>query len=344
MNSFKNTSFLTCVILMSSIVFLSSFANGDGKFSGHMFGDFFYNISNNNSYLKHQNGFWFRRIYFTYDYKISEKWSTRLRFEITSPGDFQTSDSMKPYVKDAYLAYTKESHNVFIGLSPTPTWEYIEGFWGYRAVEKPPLDLYKMGDSRDFGIAFKGSFGKKKFFGYHFFVGNGEGVKSEFNKDKKYMGAFLFNPTKNLSLEFYADYAQGANNKSYYTYQGFLGWKRGSARIGIQYSQQTKKQGPGKEDLKMDVYSIFGVLEVGEKISILARSDRVADPLPWGSKISYVPFNNTAPFYLILLGVDFHLFSNVRFIPNIMYVSYDKVNEKSIDKDLQLKLTFFYTL
>jgi len=334
---------LAWVLSLLSLMGLWSFVYGEGKFSGLVFGDFFYNISNNNSALKNQNGFWFRRIYFTYDYKISDNWSTRFRLEMNSPGDFKTSDTLKSYVKDAYLSYKKDKINFILGISPSPTWEFIENIWGYRSVEKTPLDLYKMGDSRDFGIAFKGSIGKNGFFGYHLMVGNGEGVKSEFNKEKKYMGAFQLNFTKALSLELYTDYAQGSNQKNYYTYQGFLAWKSKKARIGIQYSQQTREQGAGKKDLKFDVYSIFGILNLSDKVSLLARYDGVDDPLPWGSTVSYVPFNSSAPFNLILLGFDFRPIKNVSFIPNIMYVSYKDVNGKSLDNDVQLKLTFYYS-
>lgn len=343
MKALKGMTCLKWIISILSLVSLWSSAYGDGKFSGHMFGDFYYNISNNNANLKGQNGFWFRRIYFTYDYKISDNWSTRLRLEMNSPGDFKSSQTLNPYVKDAYLSYKKNMTNFILGISPTPTWDHIESFWGYRVVEKTPLDLYKMGDSRDFGIALKGLIGKDGLFGYHLMAGNGEGAKSEFNKEKKLMAAFLLNLTKAFSLELYTDYAQGSNHKNYYTYQGFLGWKSKKARIGIQYSHQTKEQGIGKEDLNLDIYSVFGILNLAEKVSFLARCDRVEDPLPWGSTVSYVPFNNNAPFSFVLLGVDFHPLKKVSFIPNIMYVYYKDVNGKAIDEDIQLKLTFFYS-
>lgn len=343
MKASKGMVCLAWVISMLSLMGLWSSAYGEGKFSGYMFGDFYYNISNNNSNLKSQNGFWFRRIYFTYDYRISDSWSTRFRLEMNSPGDFKSSDTLKPYIKDAYLSYKKGMTNFILGISPTPTWEYVESFWGYRAVEKTPLDLYKMGDSRDFGIALKGFTGKDAVFGYYLMAANGEGTKSELNKEKKFMGAFLFNLTKVFSLELYADYAQGSNHTNYYTYQGFLGWKSKKVRIGLQYSHQTREQGIGKRDLKLDIYSIFGILNLAEKVSLLTRYDRVEDPLPWGSKVSYVPFNNDAPFSFILFGVDFHPLKNVSFVPNIMYVSYKNVNGKAIDEDIQLKLTFFYS-
>lgn len=108
MKSSRGMVCLAWVISMLSLMGLWSSAYGEGKFSGYMFGDFYYNISNDNSNLKGQNGFWFRRIYFAYDYKISDSWSTRFRLEMNSPGDFKSSDTLKPYIKDAYLSYKKE--------------------------------------------------------------------------------------------------------------------------------------------------------------------------------------------------------------------------------------------
>lgn len=343
MRSLKGMVGLIMGISIVSLMDIGPLAFGQGKISGYMFGDFYYNISNNKSELKNQNGFWFRRIYFTYDFKISDNWSTRLRLELNSPGDFKTSDTLKPYIKDAYLSYQKKDQTFILGISPTPTFEYIEGFWGYRAVEKTPLDLFKLGESRDFGIALKGFAGRNRFFGYHVMVGNGEGTKSEVNKEKKYMGSFLFKVTETLSFEFYTDYAQGANHKNYYTFQGFLGWKREKTRVGIQYTHQIRKRTMEQSDLKYNVYSIFGVLSLSGKVSLLARYDRMDSPLPWGSSISYVPFNNSAPFNFMLAGFDFHPLKNVSFIPNIMYVSYDSLNGKSFDPDIQFKLTFFYS-
>src|SRR5512139_1250635 len=65
-----------------------------GKFSGLMFGDYYLydkwhqdtiSSSNTNSVQK-QQGFWFRRLYFTYDLQLNEKFTTRFRIEMNSNG------------------------------------------------------------------------------------------------------------------------------------------------------------------------------------------------------------------------------------------------------------------
>ena len=330
----KIHEFFLISIFLSFIPFSSLYTQG--KFSGYMFGDYYYILSHNDTILEGQNGFWFRRIYFTYDYKISDEFSTRFRLELNSPGDFKTKEVLKPYLKDAYLGWKKGTQNLILGISPTPTWEYIENFWGYRSVEKTPLDLYKMGDSRDFGVALKGSLSREELISYHLMFANGEGLKGEVNKEKKYMGSFLLKPLKYLSLEIYGDY-----EKTRWTYQGFLGYKFEKGRMGTQYTHQRKQETDEKNWKKFDVFSIFGVLNISEKISFLLRYDRMEHSLPGASTIRYVPMNETSPFHLGLLGLDFKIAPDVSFIPNIMAVYYDEL--KKNNRDIYLKLTFFYS-
>ena len=70
-------------------------ASAQGKFSGYMFGDYFYNIARDTSFRhagvpgaavggqKDLQAFQFRRIYFTYDNDISETFTSRFRLEST---------------------------------------------------------------------------------------------------------------------------------------------------------------------------------------------------------------------------------------------------------------------
>jgi len=73
------------------------------QFSGYMFGDYYYVAASHNPDLEERNGFWLRRIYFTFDQEIAEGWSVRLRTEMSQPGDFTSGSKMNPVVKDAYV-------------------------------------------------------------------------------------------------------------------------------------------------------------------------------------------------------------------------------------------------
>ncbi len=315
--------------------YLSPIKTSPGKLSGYMFGDFYYVFTNHRSDYEKQNGFWFRRIYFTYDYNISENFMTRFRLEFNSPDFKENPDNIKPYIKDAYLEWKFGEQSLFFGLSPTPTWELIEKHWGYRSVEKTPLDLQKLGNSRDLGIALLGAFGEN--LKYHFMIGNGEGTKSEFNKYKKIYLSLSFYPTDNFFIEVYGDWTNAERTNQVYTYQGFLGFKSKKMRLGLQFAGQKKYGGSS-----LRVASGFFTFDFVKDRALILRFDKMFDENPAGENFSYLPFASTAPSNLIIAGVDFKLDKNVSIIPNVEYVFYDKKNGNRPKSDLYARLTFFY--
>ena len=129
-----------------------------------MFGDYYWYYerhqdqisSTDPTVIKGQHGLWFRRIYFAYDFSYSESLTTRFRLEVNSNGDFAGGD-LVPYVKDAYLRWTyRGDQRLTLGIHPTLTFDWLDGFWGLRHIEKTPADLYRLDSSRDFGFTFDG--------------------------------------------------------------------------------------------------------------------------------------------------------------------------------------------
>ena len=105
----------------------------------------------NTNNVQNQQGFWIRRVYFTYDLQFSEKFTTRFRLEANSNGQF-AGGNLNPYVKDAYLKWTFNGKQALtLGIQPSLTFDWFEGFWGLRHIEKTPADLYRIDSSRDFG-------------------------------------------------------------------------------------------------------------------------------------------------------------------------------------------------
>lgn len=77
-------------------------------------------------------------------------------------GDFSTKAKLTLFVKDAYPQWISPSHKIIFGISPTPTWEVIEKVLGTVQLKKTPLDLQKLGTSRDFGLALRGGYSQVK--------------------------------------------------------------------------------------------------------------------------------------------------------------------------------------
>ena len=135
------------LVIALAIGLMPSLAQAQLK--GYMFGEYYSVLNHNDSNIENRQGFWFRRIYFTYNGQLTDDIKMRLRLEMASPGDFTSSSKLTPVVKDAYLSAKLGGQSLLFGIISTPTWgSTIEDFWGFRSVEKTPLDLYKMGLSR----------------------------------------------------------------------------------------------------------------------------------------------------------------------------------------------------
>lgn len=308
---------------------------------GIVFGDAYWVAANHDTAIEDENGFWFRRIYLTLDSDLGDGWGLRLRLEASSPGDFVSSDKIEPFIKDAYLKKKLKGTELYLGLASSPTWGLIEKSWGYRAVEKTPMDLQKLGSSRDFGVAVKGGFGENRKIRYHAMLGNGSGTKGETNEGKKAMLSVSFHPTKKCLIEAYGDFENrpGETNRS--TYHLFGAYSTEKNRFGVQLARQTRETGPGA-DLDLDLASAYAVFQLRDNMSLLARVDRMFDPNPDGASISYIPFDPTAESTLLLVGLDFAIGKRVNLIPNVEAVSYSDAGAlPTPDNDLIARFTFF---
>jgi len=340
-----------CISIMSNLYALNGGStnnnqSGSGekaKFSGLMFGDFYYVASNHIKDIEGQNGLWFRRIYFTYDRNLSGDFSVRFRMELNSPGDFKSKNNLEPYVKDAHLKWSKGSHSVLLGISPTLAYEFIDKFWGYRAVEKTPLDLLKFISSRDFGIAFKGTLDKEKKANYALMSANGNGTKSETNQEKIIMASMRYDFSKNVTFEVYADWQGNPDHFDRFTYQGFFGYRSKSGRLGAQFSRQIRQRGKENEDLSLEILSMFYVHNFSERANGIFRMDYIFDPVPDGDKISYIPFDPVTKPKFFLVGLDFMPEKNVHIIPNIEFITYGSTNGNKPDSDVIPRITYYYT-
>jgi len=323
---------------------------GEGKLSGYMFGDYYYILANHNEELadKDMNGFQFRRIYFTYDKAITDSFSSRLRLEMANAGDFETKAKMTPVVKDAYLKWKavcpllpNDKSELLIGISPTPTWSVVEKIWGYRSVEKTPMDLQKLGSSRDMGVAVKiKPVDKVK---VHFMIGNGASNSSENNKYKKFLLSLGLEPAKNIIVELYGDLDMRADSAHRFTIQGFAAYQAEKGRAGVQFVRQTRKK-KDADDINIEVLSVFAVADLMEKISAFARFDHMFDVNSGGEGISYLPFDATAKANLIVAGLDFTPAKDIHIMPNVELVIYGEPDAggDTPDMDVIPRITCYF--
>jgi hypothetical protein len=306
-------------------------------------------LKSSDAAFEDRNGFQYRRVYFNYDKELSDAFSMRFRLEMNGqsfPTARQTSSKIVPFLKNGYLRWKQPKWwtNIYLGISSNPTWQNVEKIWGYRSVAKTVLDLHKMGNGSDFGIALQGDVDKSKKVSYHLIFANGMSTNAEIDNNKKIAFALAAKPVKGVIVEGYADLENAVDRGRWYILQGFLGYQREQFRLGVQLANQTRQQGD-EDDLNILVGSAFGAAQLIEKkVWAFARFDRLFNPNPDAKRISYIPFDNTAKPNMILVGLDWSLIEAFHIMPNFVFVFYDEPdNSAKPEETIMPRLTAFFT-
>jgi hypothetical protein len=332
------------------------------KISGLMFGDYYWFAQSHSDQVssadptpvRDLHGFWFRRLYFTYDFAYSERLSTRFRLEANSNGDFEGGDIV-PYVKDAYVKWTyTRKQQLTLGIQPTLTFDWLDGFWGLRHIEKTPADLYRLDSSRDFGFTFSGP-SRIDGLSYGAQFGNESGSGSETEEGKIVRFESRYERTPGIVLEGFYSFSTRPEGERHHTAQAVVGVRNTVARIGGQYLWQDRR--PGRDDAPnqgISVWSGFGVWERQNRADLFFRVDAVKGDLggvetglPGAEDIDYWVLSSQSPFTIWIVGGEWYLHPSVRLSPNLELVRYardpDPVTFPGRREDAILRFTFFWT-
>lgn len=319
------------------------------KFSGLVFGDYYYVADHHDSKWESQQGFWLRRAYFTFDYTFTPKITTRFRLEANSNGKL-AGGSLTPYVKDAYLKWTFTGRQALtLGIQSTLSFDFIEGVWGLRHIEKTPLDLYKWDSSRDFGVTLAGPMNEANTLQYAVQFGNESGSNAEVDKFKavRFAARYVTNP--GFTVEGYFSQFARANDADWTTAQIFAGYRMKKARFGLQYSHQARQAASNttNADVTQDLTSFFAVFDPKpKKLSAFLRVDFYNDPCTLCATIDYLPIDASAKFTTTLAGIEYSIHPNVRFSPNVEWVTYGtpaKAGVATPADDVVMRATFYWT-
>ena len=315
------------------------------KISGLVYGDYYYVAGNHRDELEGQNGFWIRRVYFTYDHTLSKAFSLRARLEANGKGDFKSTGANTPYFKDLWLKWTLGAHALTFGLAPTANIDFVDAFQGYRSVEKNPFDLYRWDSSRDLGLLLQGELGGERRTRYSVHFGNGSGTGSEVDQSKSVRGQLSHRFAGGLVLEAYADWQDRPEASDVWTAEAFAGWQEKTWRASLQYGHQERREvGPGGSDLALDFLSAFTAVQVSPRVTIVGRVDRNFDPIPGGETTDYMPFSDQAKSTFGYVGADVTLHKNVHLIPNVELTAYDEAADGTTPgTDVVPRVTLFFS-
>lgn len=314
-----------------------------GTLSGQAYMDYYWVAVSHNESLEGRSGFWFRRIYLTYNRDMAGNFSSRLRLEMDNPGNFISNAKLEPVVKDAWIRWSSGAHDLTAGITSTPTFALVEDVWGYRVVEKSPVDLHGMGSSRDFGVSARGTLGAGERLSYHAMVGNGVSNRTEIDRGKKVMLSLGYELTPELVVEVYGDYNDFAGSRYWTTLQAFAGYRGEHFHAGAHFTRQFRQAATPGKDMELRLASVFARGDFSERVSGLLRVDRLFDPNPAGENTSYIPYSNVASPTLLIGGVDVLLEEDIHLIPHFEAIFYTE-NKQGVkpDSDVIPRLTLYY--
>ena len=238
---------------------------------GYMIPEYYFVLSHHEGEdgIEGQHGLWFRRIYFGYNTKLSDKFSARVRFEMNSTAFGE--GTLDPYIKNAHLKYSLGGGASLIGgIIEPPSFDLVEKFWDHRYLEKTPADLFKFASSRDTGLALGGK--TKSGFVYTLMYGNYSSNKGEDNKGKGFYGRLGYE-TKQFYVEANGHFSSDGSND--YTFlSGFAGFKGDWGNVGANYIYLNKS--PEEGDSKdMSCISAFSTIKLGDKTNAVLRYDHM---------------------------------------------------------------------
>ena len=321
---------------------------GPVKFSGLMFGDYFYNASAHDSSQKNFNGFQFRRIYITTDYTIAENFVSRFRLEADqSSGSNTAGGKVGVMVKDAWLAWKNifSGSDLIFGISPTPAFDVSEGAWGHRYLEKTVMDLNGIVPSRDLGVDLKGKFDEKGTAKYWVKIGNNSGNSPEANKDKRVYGLLEFDPSPTLLITVYGDYASGptvaGKDQNAIVAAGFINYReKGKFSIGVEGFLRSIQNSFTPPNGTLGSTSGFGLsvwayANFSSQVQIVGRFDTY-DPNTDASR-------DKDGKNLILVGLQLNPVDHVSITPNVEVFTWQADSPNHGDKsDVTPRITFYW--
>ncbi|MBI2522335.1 MAG: hypothetical protein HYV97_18085 [Bdellovibrio sp.] len=320
------------ILALFALGSLAAFA-AEMKVSTLFFGDYYWVKHTDTATSNGQHGLSFRRIYMNLDSALDEDHSAKVQLEAnqaswtgTGPA---TGANMTPFVKQANVTRKFGDHAASIGIVGTPSLSAAESSWGYRDVEKTPLDLLGWVGSTDGGVAVKGSFMEKMLM-YHVLYGNGSKSQQETDKYKLYYVSLGVAPIKDLLVEVYYDKKESFKGLTDATVnQLFVGYKMSGLRVGAQYATYklgTQSGGTATADVKRTLTSAHVAKELTDSWSAFARYDMIeakTDASVGTANLYYVTSSSNAKKYnLMILGADYKDSDNFHIIPNYERVGY----------------------
>ena len=292
----------TKFILTISIIFFGFeiySQQNKGKVSTRVYWNF--NKDFSNDALK-KNAFEIKRAYFGYEYKISEKISSKVTFDV---GKNNSGSDYTAFLKIAQLDWkVKNNFKLSLGMIGNKQFKYQESIWGYRYMYKTFQDENKFGSSADLGVNAEIKLSEK--IDLNLFALNGEGYKNvqDDNGFIKIGGNLIYVFNNGLSAKIYYDSQSSVDNFNLVNTGYFIGYEKKNTRVGLEYNEMLngKTYKDPFSDHNLSGFSGYVSQNLSKNSNIFFRYDSLESNVISGNS---EPWNSDKDGKLMILGYEY---------------------------------------
>ncbi|MCH7497911.1 MAG: hypothetical protein IH971_08675, partial [Candidatus Marinimicrobia bacterium] len=305
-------------------------------FSGKVFFHYTYDTVKGASHGR--NEFALSRVYLTYQKAIADDIKVRLTTDVDRTGSAWTV-----FQKIAAVQWDSPWGEIIIGLQGMNLWNVSEANWGYRFVEKTPMDRHRFASSADMGIGFKRTFGQRLHL--HATLTNGPGFRKVENDRFKRLATQVVYGATNLGTA--AGYnwgvtlslepeevlqATGTVTEIKPLWTLFGGLSRGRLRVGAEFDRYTDTwiDSPRTQQ----ILAAYANLQLRPTLALFGRVDFYHADTSAG--------NSTNEELFVILGVNYavagklHIAPNVR-LKNADFAAPDQIGLSAINLSVEFK-------
>ena len=297
-----------------------------GKVSTRVYWNF--NKDFSNDALK-KNAFEIKRVYLGYEYKISEKISSKVTFDV---GKNNSGSDYTAFLKIAQLDWkVKNNFKLSLGMIGNKQFKFQESIWGYRYMYKTFQDENKFGSSADLGVNAEIKLSEK--IDLNLFALNGEGYKNiqDDNGFIKIGGNLIYEFNNGLSAKIYYDSQSSVDNFNLVNTGYFIGYEKKNTRVGLEYNEMlnAKTYKDPYSDHNLSGFSGYISQNFSENSSLFFRYDSLESNVISGNS---EPWNSDKDGKLMILGYEYVVTKGFKL--NLNYRNYNytdnSINNKSM--------------
>jgi len=228
-----------------------------------------------------------KRSYLGYSYKMDERFSTKITFDI---GSNSAGSAYTAFLKIAALKWNASNNlSLNIGMTGAKNFKFMEKTWGRRYIEKSAQDKYKWANSADIGVTADYKFSENISIDAQ--ILNGEGYKNTQSSNGLFRGGLglTYSLGENLKLRLHQDimprssYDDMSDNQTITT--GAISYKTKNMTIGGETDMM--RNANNVKDAEQNLLSIYGSYKISEDYTFFARYDDASETDQEGSCTIY---------------------------------------------------------